>query len=303
MELHKLGAKWIRAIPLGLAVWTLYLNTADQPQLFGKAVHAVGPSLWIVTVEIAGYAVRKLVGLTDEHRVEGIRRALWVLRPIATARLWKAMRVHQLTTYREALDRDAARAVVVGRLRLHHGRAWRLRAPLAERIALRLDGRDLAGVTAVLRVHSDTAALLAGNVAEAVPEMAPGPVAGPVSGDTRSIAKPRTQREPRRARAAAKAVAVRRDEAALFADASALNARVIAQTGTPVSVRRLKAELHIGQPVVQRLRAALGAPGNAPTPALRAAPETPPQPVPDGVPVQVGSGDRAQIEFANGSAV
>jgi hypothetical protein len=160
MELNDLGAKWIRLVPNGLSLWTLYLNTAEQHSWFGKSVHAVGPALWVTTVEIAAFAVRKLVGLTDEKRIEGLRRSLWLLRPLATWRIWRAMRVHQITTYEAALDRDAARAAVVGRLRLHHGRFWRHKAPLGERIALRLQGRDPAGVAAVLSDHADTVALL-----------------------------------------------------------------------------------------------------------------------------------------------
>src|SRR5207248_10623427 len=84
-----------------------------------------------------------------------------LLRPVATWRLWRAMRIHEIRTYAAALDRDAARAAVVGRLRLHHGRMWRGKAPLAERIALRLQGRDPAGVASILTDHADTAALLA----------------------------------------------------------------------------------------------------------------------------------------------
>ena len=161
MELHGLGARWIRLIPTGLALWTLYLNTAEQHQWFGKAVHAVGPALWIATVEIAAFAVRKLIGLSDEKRIEGLRRSLWLLRPAATWRLWRRMRVEEITTYRAALDHDAARAAVVGRLRLHHGRMWRSKAPLSERIALRLQGRDPGGVAEILTAHAETAALLA----------------------------------------------------------------------------------------------------------------------------------------------
>ena len=176
MELHDLGAKWIRLVPNGLSAWTLYLNTATQHTWFGKAVHAVGPALWVVTVEIAAFAVRKLIGLSDEKRIEGLRRSLWILRPFATWRIWRQMRIHQITTYTAALDRDAARAAVLGQLRLHHGRMWRQKAPLAQRIALRLQGRDPAGVAAVLTAHQTTADLLAGTVGAPVPSATSEPV-------------------------------------------------------------------------------------------------------------------------------
>jgi hypothetical protein len=83
------------------------------------------------------------------------------MRPFATWRIWRQMRIHEVRTYAGALDRDAARAAVIGRLRLHHGRMWRSKAPLAERIALRIQGRDPAGVAAILSDHAETAALLA----------------------------------------------------------------------------------------------------------------------------------------------
>lgn len=271
MELHGLGARWIRAIPHGLALATLYLNTASQHTWFGRAVHAVGPTLWIVTVEIATFAVRRMVGLSDERRIEGLRRSLWLLRPWATWRIWRAMRVHQITTYAAALDREAARAAVAGRMRLAHGRLWRWRAPLAERIALRLDGRDPAGVAEILYTHAQTAALLAGaqssapqseDTAQEPDEAAKLPAEQPAKPDEDQAPKPRAKRR----RKPATRVPVRRTDAEVMQEAVALNAEVLAQTDTPVSVRKLISELHIGQPRAERIRAALLT-ADKPTPA------------------------------------
>ncbi len=296
MEVHGLGAKWIRAIPNGLALWTLYLNTATQHVWFGKAVHAAGPGLWIVTVEIANYAVRKLVGLSDERRIEGLRRSLWVLRPFATWRIWRQMRIHQITTYAAALDRDAARAAVVGRLRLHHGHGWRLRAPLAERIALRLQGRDPAGVAAVLGDHAATVALLASTGTEHVPAAALEPVqAAPDTPAEERPSAPR-RRTQGRTRKTAKTPAPRRSEAELRAAAEALNAEAIADTGTPVSLRRLKTELRVGQPTAERLRDALAA---ASEPVVT----IPAQAVPEPVSADAENAVPEPVSHANGTAL
>jgi hypothetical protein len=148
------GAKFL----VGL---TVYANVAPQHTLYGKILHGAPPTVWTLTVVIAEGAIRKLVGLSDETRIEGVRRSLWILRPLGTWRIWRRMRIEQIPTYLQALDRDAARAAVVGRLRLNHGRLWRQKAPLAERIALRLEGRDPAGVAKTLKTHGTVVALLA----------------------------------------------------------------------------------------------------------------------------------------------
>lgn len=160
MELNGLRAPAARYGSRGLALLTVYANIAPQRGLYARILHGAPPSVWVLSVVVVESAVRKLVGLSDERRIEGLRRSLWVLRPWPTWRLYRQMRIHQITTYRAALDRDAARATIIGRMRLHHGRMWRAKAPLAERIALRLEGRDVEGVADILRTHADTAALL-----------------------------------------------------------------------------------------------------------------------------------------------
>ena len=159
-ELNRLSSPMARYTARVLVALTVYANVAPQHALYGKILHGAPPTIWVLIVAVAEGIIRRLMGLSDAKRIEALRKSLWVLRPLATWRIWRAMRVHQITTYEAALDRDAARAAVVGRLRLHHGRRWRSNAPLAERIALRLQGRDPAGVAEVLRDHADTAALL-----------------------------------------------------------------------------------------------------------------------------------------------
>lgn len=160
-ELNGLRAPLARYSARGLVALTVYANTAPQHSLYGRILHGAPPVVWVIVVAVAEGLIRRLAGLSDERRIEAMRKSLWLLRPVGTWRLWRAMRIHQITTYSAALDRDAARAAVVGRLRLHHGRMWRGRAPLSERIALRLQGRDAAGVAAILSDHAETAALLA----------------------------------------------------------------------------------------------------------------------------------------------
>jgi hypothetical protein len=288
MELNGLGSASARYGARALVALTVYANVAPQHSLYGRILHGAPPTVWVLVVAIGEGAVRRLVGLSDETRIEGLRKSLWLLRPAATWRIWRQMRIHQIPKYTEALDRDAARAAVVGRLRLNHGRGWRLRAPLAERIALRLQGRDPAGVAQVLTDHQATVMLLAGTAAEPVPDTAaePGVTATePPSEDGPNAPRRRTQS---RRRKGGRTPAPRRTETELIEAASALNAQALAETGTAVSLRRLKAELRVGQPVAERLRTAL-----AETPAI--IPTVPQQPVSEPVP--------APLEHANGTAL
>jgi DNA-binding transcriptional regulator YiaG len=165
MELNGLRSPLASYGAKALVGFTVYANVAPQHGLYGKILHGAPPIVWTLTVVIAEGAIRKLVGLSDEKRVEQVRRSLWLLRPVATWRIWRRMRIEQIPSYREALDRDAARAAVVGRLRLNHGRMWRNKAPLAERIALRLEGRDPAGVAKTLKAHGAVVTLLADTAA------------------------------------------------------------------------------------------------------------------------------------------
>lgn len=177
-ELNKLRAPLARYSGRALVALTVYANVAPQPSLYGKILHGAPPVVWVLVVAVAEGLIRRLARLSDPREIEPFRKSLWVLRPFATWRLWRRARIEQIPTYREVLDLDAARAAVVGRLRLHHGRMWRQKAPLGDRIALRLQGRDPAGVAAILGDHADTAALLAApagrpqQTAEAAPEPA-----------------------------------------------------------------------------------------------------------------------------------
>lgn len=300
-ELNGLRAPLARYGGRVLVALTVYANVAPQRSLYGKVLHGAPPAVWTLVVVIAESTIRRLVGLSDERRIEALRKSLWLLRPAATWRIWRRMRVEQITTYREALDQDAARAAVVGRLRLHHGRMWRHKAPLSERIALRLQGRDPAGVAQILAAHQQTMALLEGAPVEPVPEPETATVASaPEAPSESAVSKqpePTRRRTSRARRKASKTPAPRRSEDELYAQASALNAQVIEATGTAASLRRLKAELHIGQPVAERLRARLAA-------AAAVDAETAHQDVPEPVLAHgVEYAAAAPVEHVNGSTL
>ena len=122
LELNGLRARLPQYFARVLIAVTVYANVEPAHGLFPRIMHGAPPVTWAVLVLIAERTVRKLASLTAENKIEGIRRSLWLLRPVATLRIWRRMRIHQLPTYLEGLDRDAARAAVVGRMRLR--RSW-----------------------------------------------------------------------------------------------------------------------------------------------------------------------------------
>lgn len=181
LELHEISSRWIRLIPTGLAGFTIYLNVAQQHSLFGRAVHAAGPALWVTVVEIATFTVRRLVGLASEGRMEKVRASRWLLAPASTFRLWRHMRLWELTDYRAAIGREHERSASAALLKQWYGRAWRAKAPRAERLAVRLQGITAEPVAELLTRASAgiTAAALAATkpvpqdpepVEESVPE-------------------------------------------------------------------------------------------------------------------------------------
>jgi hypothetical protein len=183
------------------------------------------------------------------------------------------MRVHQITTYAGALDREAARAVVKGRMRLHHGRFWRWSAPLAERIALRLQGREVTGVAAELGAHQAKAELLTGvtekqqdeaaDVAPEVPADVPAETAS-VPGQAATApapvaAKPAAAKRVRQTPGAGRVRTVQtRTDAELTDAAEALERAALAASNgaSGLSYRAAQAGLHVSYP---KAKAALDA--------------------------------------------
>lgn len=253
-----------------LACVTLYLNCADQHGIYAMVMHGAGPLMWIVVVEFGGLTLRKLVGL--EHakpKIERVRISLWFLRPGPTFRLWRQMRIQQIRTYDDAIARDNARRVVTGRMRLNHGRFWRSKAPLSDRIALRLQGQPVEGVEAELNAHQTTANLLAGIAPEApaahtetAPEPTPATVAptAPVPAQSATTPLPQaTAKAPRAPRTQTPGVGRVRTPQALtdaeLADkAEELERAALAASGgaTGMSYRAAQTALRVGNAKAKR---------------------------------------------------
>ena len=296
LDLAGMSSRVIALIPTGLAAYTLYLNTEAAPSMVGKFVHGVGPGMWILVIEAGGIVLRRLVGLSHKlAKPEKIRRVLWLIRPLSTLRLWREMRIHQLPSYRAALDRDAARTAVTGRLRLAHGRRWKRSAPLGERIALTLLGRDPEGVRTALDAHTETARLLTYTDGDTAPDTieqpAPAPVVIPAQPATAPVPAPVRSAAAPKVRQVAGVGKVRRPAALsdeqLVAEVVRMESEALAASGgtSGTSNRAVQTALGVGykrvKPVLDQVRAAQSAP----------------------VPVQIIAAPAAVVEHVNGALI
>jgi hypothetical protein len=119
---------------------TIYLNiTAARGNPTAAVMHAAMPVLFITVIEGIRHLTRQLTGLAAGTRMERIPLSRWLLAPRSTALLARSMTLWNVTSYRDALHLEYERLLAISRLQQDHGRwHWRWRAPLADRLALRL---------------------------------------------------------------------------------------------------------------------------------------------------------------------
>lgn len=129
---------WVRGVPWVLTGVTVYLNWSAGHSLPARVGHGSLPLLWVVLSEIAAHVYRVRIGKATGKRLERIRRSRWFLAPMSTASLWRRMVLWEMTSYRDALDRERVRLLARAALRENHGPLWRWRAPRRERVLLRL---------------------------------------------------------------------------------------------------------------------------------------------------------------------
>lgn len=133
-------SRWLRLVPWALIAVTVYLNVAQEPDLYGQVAHAVLPLTWVIAVEAGAHMLRTWAGLhTQVERMDRVRRSRWVLAPLSTLLLWRRMVLWEERSYLSALSREQARLLALCDLQEGHGRlAWRWKAPRRERALYRL---------------------------------------------------------------------------------------------------------------------------------------------------------------------
>ncbi|WP_067466060.1 DUF2637 domain-containing protein [Actinomadura macra] len=117
---------------------TVLVNVAAaQGSFAGSVMNAAMPVLFITVVEGVRNLIRRWVGLTSTSRVERVPAARWTLAPISSLLLWRRMILWHITEYRQGLELEHRRLMVVSLLQQDYGRwAWRWRAPLADRLGM-----------------------------------------------------------------------------------------------------------------------------------------------------------------------
>ncbi|WP_433496810.1 DUF2637 domain-containing protein [Sphaerimonospora sp. CA-214678] len=177
--LHSLAEPWFGSygwiVPIGIDVgilallaWDLLMEFADLPwpvlrwvawafitatvvlniaAAHGDAVaglmHAAMPVLFVTVIEGIRHLIRRLVGLATGTRRERVPLSRWILAPASSFLLWRRMVLWNITSYPRGLQLEYLHLQAISDLHQTHGRwLWRWKAPLSERIAVRL---QLAG--------------------------------------------------------------------------------------------------------------------------------------------------------------
>ncbi|MEU7428397.1 DUF2637 domain-containing protein [Streptomyces sp. NPDC040750] len=169
--------RWIRWVPRALTAVTVYLNWNASDSASGRLGHAALTLLWVVFSEIASHVYATRIGaVTGKVRMETVRRSRWILAPIPTARLRRRMILWEITSYEEALTRLQEQTYLRAQLKEKYGWRWRSKAPLEQRMALKLgsapaaladtltpeDAHTIERVEESARAHPDVSALASG---------------------------------------------------------------------------------------------------------------------------------------------
>ncbi|MFB6630050.1 DUF2637 domain-containing protein [Streptomyces sp. NPDC056362] len=131
---------WARLVPWVLSLVTCALNVEAGTSLWSKVAHGAMSLLWVVVSEIAAhtYAVRIGAATGRRRQMDKVRWARWILSPLPTFRLWRRMKLWELTSYDTVLQLEQERIVYEAQLRGRFGVGWRWKAPVAARLPLQL---------------------------------------------------------------------------------------------------------------------------------------------------------------------
>lgn len=158
MAYRDIRSVWLRYVPRALVAVTVYLNVVGETTMEGRVAHAVLPIVWVIAVETAGVAVRAVFGMkTERARLDRIRRSRWLLAPVSTARMRRAMILSEETSLPAARQRWTAYRLAKADLRDHYGHfAWMWKAPRRTRLVLRSWETDPDPVTDLVPTPAET---------------------------------------------------------------------------------------------------------------------------------------------------
>ncbi|MGA5824085.1 DUF2637 domain-containing protein [Kitasatospora sp. NPDC094028] len=130
----------LRYVAWMLTAGTIAFNAASAyPKPLPMALHALLPVLFVGVVEAGRYAVARIAAIeAGRLEMEGVRFFRWVLSPFPTFKLWRKMKLFEITSYAEIVDMEQRRLVYRAVLRQRYGRGWRRAAPVEEILPLKL---------------------------------------------------------------------------------------------------------------------------------------------------------------------
>ncbi|TXS58217.1 DUF2637 domain-containing protein [Streptomyces sp. t39] len=121
---------WIKWVPRGGTVLTIYLNWEAANTLPAQVGHAGLAALWVIFSEIAAHLYAAHIGeVHGARRMGKIRLTRWLCQPRTTWRIWKLMRQDEITDYEVALAHHKEWMVYEQRLASkYQTRRWRRKA-------------------------------------------------------------------------------------------------------------------------------------------------------------------------------
>ncbi|MFK0047888.1 DUF2637 domain-containing protein [Streptomyces sp. NPDC090741] len=125
---------WVKWVPRGGTVVTIYLNWEAAATVPAQIGHAALASLWVVFSEIAAHLYAAHIGESQGVRRMGkIRLSRWFSNPLTTLRIWMLMRRDEITSYEAALAHHKSWMVYRQRLAAkYQTQRWRGKATQEE---------------------------------------------------------------------------------------------------------------------------------------------------------------------------
>ncbi|THV40573.1 DUF2637 domain-containing protein [Glycomyces buryatensis] len=111
---------WLRYVPWGLTIATIYLNVTAYTALEAQIAHAVLPSLWVVFTEAIA-RIMKLKAKEEATTTRTVPLIRWACAPIATFILWRAMQLWAIDSYEDALKREEERQLAKAVMKAEFG--------------------------------------------------------------------------------------------------------------------------------------------------------------------------------------
>jgi hypothetical protein len=125
----------LRPIAWTLTAATIYFNASASGTVRGSCMHATIPLLFIVVIEAGRHTIGVLADLKADKHIESPPLSRWFLSPGPTFRIWRRMRLWQLTSYTQVIVLERERQIFRTKLRRQYGRGWRSKATDREYLA------------------------------------------------------------------------------------------------------------------------------------------------------------------------